>query len=95
MLATHYDHVSEAAVAHYQVAGLKDLNWQQLSREILGLSADDGAARIVSYMNYGLYRVTDRQDCPRDALHICRLLGMPREILENAEKTVSATTEIC
>lgn len=95
VLATHYDHVSEVAVAHYQVAGLKDLDWEALCREIRGLTADDGAQRIVSYMNYGLYPVAGRQDCPRDALHICRLLGMEETIVESAEKTVSQAMEIC
>ena len=95
VLATHYDQIAEVAVAHYQVAGLKDLDWEALRREIRGLPADDGAQRIVSYMNYGLYRVAGRQDCPRDALHICRLLGMAEEILEDAEKTVSQVVEIC
>ena len=94
ILATHYDHVSDVANAHYQVAGLKDLDWAQLAQEIQGLDPNDGAARIVRYMNYGLYPVRDRQDCPRDALHICRLLGMAPEILADAEKTVSDTAEI-
>ena len=76
------------------MAGLKDLDWAQLAQEIQGLDPNDGAARIVRYMNYGLYPVRDRQDCPRDALHICRLLGMAPEILADAEKTVSDTAEI-
>ena len=37
-------------------------------------------------MNYGLYRVEGRQDCPRDALNICRLLGMKEEIMDIVEK---------
>ena len=95
VLATHYDHVADAATAHYQVAGLKDLDWDALGQEIRHLPGEDGAARIVRYMNYGLYPVHDQLDCPRDALHICRLLGMPAEIVESAEKTVSKTRNIC
>lgn len=95
VLATHYDHVADLAHAHYQVAGLKDLNWQALAAEIRGLSADEGPGRIAKHMNYGLFRVETPQDCPRDALNICRLLGMPEEILQDAEKTVSAGAEIC
>lgn len=94
-LATHYDHVADLAHAHYQVAGLKDLDWQALAMELRGISADEGAGRIARHMNYGLFRVETPQDCPRDALNICRLLGMPEEILKEAEKTVSAGTEIC
>lgn len=94
VLATHYDHVADAAVAHYQVAGLKGLDWEALARDIQGLDGESGAQRIVRCMNYGLFRVEGRQDCPRDALHICRLLGMQPEIVEDAEKTVSCAAEI-
>lgn len=95
VLATHYDHVAEVACAHYQVAGLKDVNWDAFQKELGSLSGEDSAQRIVRSMNYGLYRVEGRQDCPRDALHICRLLGMAPEIVEDAEKTVSAALDFC
>ena len=90
VLATHYDHVADVAKAHYQVAGLKDLDWEALRLQIAGLEPQQRADRIVQYMNYGLYPMQQQPDCPRDALHICRLLGMPEDILEEAEKTVSA-----
>ena len=93
VLATHYDHVADVAKAHYQVAGLKDLDWEKLGREVLGLSGDASAQLITANMNYGLFPVRDHRDCPRDALHICRLLGMPQAILEEAEKTVANYTE--
>jgi hypothetical protein len=34
--------------------------------------------------------VEGKQDCPRDALNICRLLGMKPEILEMVEKNYEA-----
>lgn len=94
VLATHYDHVAEAANAHYQVAGLKDLDWESLNHSLLGLSPQARVGQITACMNYGLYPVRDRQDCPRDALHICRLLGMEPQILADAEKTVADTGKI-
>ena len=45
-----------------------------------------GVELIARHMNYGLYRVEGRQDCPRDALNICRLLGMRPEILKMVEE---------
>ena len=86
VLATHYDNVASFANAHYQVIGLKKLDVDQLQREISHLDGDAGVQRISQYMNYGLYRVEGKQDCPRDALNICRLLGMDREILQMVEK---------
>ena len=32
-------------------------------------------------MDYGLIEVKPGTECPRDALAICRLLGLPEEIL--------------
>lgn len=95
VLATHFDHVAPYAKAHYQVAGLRDLDWDALGREIAALGSETGAQRIAAYMNYGLYRADAGHACPRDALNICRLLGMPGEILSQAEKTVADDGKIC
>lgn len=72
--------------AHYQVIGLKDLNVEELQREIASRGGDVGVELISRHMNYGLYRVEGKQDCPRDALNICRLLGMNPDILAMVEK---------
>jgi hypothetical protein len=38
-------------------------------------------------MNYGLYRVEGRADCPKDALNICRMLSLKPEILAYIESS--------
>lgn len=86
VLATHYDGVADLGDAHYQVIGLKDLDVAALQAEIAQTDGDVGVELIGKHMNYGLYRVEEKQDCPRDALNICRLLGMRSEILEMVEK---------
>ena len=86
VLATHYDNVARHGCAHYQVIGLKDLNVEELQREIASRGGDVGVELISRHMNYGLYRVEGKQDCPRDALNICRLLGMNPDILAMVEK---------
>ena len=86
VLATHYDNVARHGCAHYQVIGLKDLNVEELQREIASRGGDVGVELISRHMNYGLYRVEGKQDCPRDALNICRLLGMNPAILALVEK---------
>lgn len=95
VLATHFDHVAPWAKAHYQVAGLRDLNWEELHRELAALGHAAGAEQIAKHMNYGLFRVDNQRQCPKDALNICRLLGMPSEIMEEAEKTMASGAEIC
>ena len=37
-------------------------------------------------MNYGLYRVVGKSDCPRDALNICRMLSLKPEIMRLIEE---------
>jgi len=84
ILSTHYDKVAENANAHYQIIGLRDIDPEAIRRELCTTS-DDGIEVIARHMNYGLYRVEGRSDCPRDALNICRMLSLKPEILKNIE----------
>ena len=85
ILATHYDGVAEHARMHYQIIGLKDVDPDAIKAE-LAAAAGDGVAIIARHMNYGLYRVEGKADCPRDALNICRMLSMQPEILSRIEE---------
>lgn len=85
VLTTHYDRVAEYADIHYQIIGLRDVDPSQIRAE-LSATGQDGVAVIARHMNYGLYRVEGRADCPRDALNICRMLSLRQEILEQIEK---------
>ena len=85
LLTTHYDKVAEYAKLHYQIIGLRDVDTEQIRRE-LSATNEDGVAVIARHMNYGLYRVEGRSDCPRDALNICRMLSLKPEILKMVEE---------
>ena len=85
LLTTHYDKVAEHARVHYQIIGLRDVDPEQIRRE-LAATNEDGVAVIARHMNYGLYRVEGRSDCPRDALNICRMLSLKPEILHLIEE---------
>lgn len=85
ILATHYDGVAEHARMHYQIIGLKDVDPDAIKAE-LAAAAEDGVAVIARHMNYGLYRVEGKADCPKDALNICRMLSMQPEILARIEE---------
>lgn len=82
VLATHYDHVAEYADYHYQVAGLKGVDLKQLEAEIHSADTKKGIDIISKYMNYGIYQVHGKEECPRDAIHICGLLGLEAELME-------------
>ena len=84
ILATHYDGVAEYARTHYQIVGLRDVDPEAIKAELASGTAD-GPAVIARHMDYGLYRVEGKADCPKDALHICRMLSMKPEILERIE----------
>ena len=86
LLTTHYDKVADCGRAHYQIIGLRDVDPEQIRRE-LAATNEDGVAVIARHMNYGLYRVEGRSDCPRDALNICRMLSLKPEILEKIEQS--------
>ena len=88
LLSTHYDGVAEHAGAHYQVIGLKNIDFASLKSELSCIETERSADRIAEHMDYGLYRVLEKQDCPRDALNICRLLDLEPEIVELAEKNI-------
>ena len=86
LLTTHYDKVAEYARLHYQIIGLRDVDTEQIRRE-LAVTSEDGVAVIARHMNYGLYRVEGKSDCPRDALNICRMLSLKPEILTMIEES--------
>ena len=85
ILATHYDGVAENAGTHYQIIGLKNVDPDAIRAE-LSAANEDGVAVIARHMNYGLYRVDGKADCPKDALNICRMLSLKPEILERIEQ---------
>ena len=82
LLVTHFDHVAEHGKAHYQVVGLKDMDENQVQHEIQTAGTQKGVSVIASHMNYGLYRVENEGNCPRDAFRICRLLGLQDDVMD-------------
>ena len=63
-----------------------DALYEQIRQE-LAATGDDGIQVIARHMNYGLYRVEGKSDCPRDALNICRMLSLKPEILKMVEES--------
>ena len=81
ILATHYDGAAEYASRRYQVCGIsKALNAAKLQN-----NTKQGVAFIAEHMHYGLIEVDKNEEQPREAILICRLLGMDEEILNEIE----------
>ena len=83
---THYDKVSKYANAHYQIAGLQQLDMDALKNEAESLDNDEKLRQISQYMNYNLVLADNMQKPPKEALHICYLLGLPPEIIAMIEQ---------
>ena len=84
LLTTHYNNTAALAVRHYQVKGLKKL--EELPESTASGTGTDRLRLIEQAMDYGLMEVEPGTKCPRDAVRISRLLGLPEEILQEAEK---------
>ncbi|MCM1990139.1 MutS-related protein [Oceanirhabdus seepicola] len=79
LFATHYDGVVNDKMDHYQVKGLKDVNFEQLKRKIQ-LEKSKSVEIIQKHMDYRLERVMGKDSVPKDALNIAMLLGIDEEI---------------
>ena len=73
------DRSAAYAARHYQVRGLRP----GAAEPAPGL---DGLRAIENAMDYGLVPVERETECPRDALRICRILGMDEKILRDIEE---------
>lgn len=83
LLVTHFDHVAELSKSHYQVKGLKGVSEDRISSSLLTKSDDDAKITAISgFMNYGIFKVDKDAKPPKEALMICRLLGLQNELLD-------------
>lgn len=85
LISTHYDGVAEKGMVHYQVAGLKNVDFDALKLK-LDLSRKNSVEIIQDNMDYSLERVPEDNPVPKDALNICTLLGLEEDIVDIARK---------
>ena len=83
LLVTHFDHVAEFSKSHYQVRGLQGVSEDKIFSSLLTKSDDDAKITAISqFMNYGIFKVDKDAKPPKEALMICRLLGLQNELLD-------------
>ena len=85
LITTHYDNISCDEFGQYQVAGLMNLDFGKLSAQI-DAGVSNNVELIARQMDYRLIRVCGENKPPRDAINICRLLGIEKNLLESIEK---------
>lgn len=84
LISTHYDGVVEEKMVHYQVAGLKNVDFNSLKYKI-DLNKKFSVEIIQEHMDYKLERVSKENKVPKDALNICMLLGLEEELVKLAK----------
>ena len=85
IMATHYDGVVKKGSPHYQVVGLKNIDFSDLKRKI-DLNNRDSISLIQKHMDYSIEKIESVQDVPKDALNIATLIGIDEELLKIIKK---------
>lgn len=90
LICTHYDDIIDQEIDHYQVVGLKNVNFDKLKRQMdLKISHKNYNSTSIDIlqenMDYNLEKVGDKKEVPKDAINICKLLGLEDEIVEIAK----------
>ena len=78
IITTHFDSVVENNMKHYQVVGLKNLDFENLKNR---LKANNSLELIQDNMDFTLEESIETE-VPKDALNIAKLIGLDDEISE-------------
>lgn len=84
LISTHYDGVALDNMEHYQVIGLKNVDFNALKYTI-DLNKTHCIEIIQEHMEYKLEKVSKENKVPKDALNIAVLLGLENEIVDIAK----------
>ena len=89
LITTHYDRVSgDSKVKNMQVRGLGNVDFRKLNSELSLANRRERIEIIGKYMDYRLEPVEQGSTVPKDALNIARMLGLPKEIIDNATEFI-------
>ena len=84
LISTHYDGVVQDNMDHYQVMGLKNVDFNAL-KYLIDLNKTHSVEIIQEHMEYNLEKVSKQNKVPKDALNIAVLLGLDEEIVDIAK----------
>lgn len=85
IISTHYDGIVTDDIVHYQVVGLRNLDFDSLKYKI-DLNKGKSVEIIQEHMDYRLEKVDNINEVPKDALNVAELLGFEDEVLKIAKK---------
>lgn len=81
LISTHFDDIVEDYIDHYQVIGLKNVNFESLKYKI-DLNKSKSVDILQENMDYRLEKVSIEKEIPKDAINICRLLGIQKDFMD-------------
>ena len=81
LMSTHFDDIVEDYIDHYQVIGLKNVDFESLKYKI-DLNRSKSVDILQENMDYRLEKVSIEKEIPKDAVNICRLLGIQKEFMD-------------
>lgn len=79
IMATHYDGVVDNLTPHYQVVGLKNIDFNNLKRKI-DLNNQNSISLIQKHMDYSIERIYSNVEVPKDALNVATLIGIEEDL---------------
>ncbi|MGL5346158.1 MAG: MutS-related protein [Peptostreptococcaceae bacterium] len=85
LISTHYDEVVDDDIDHYQVIGLRNVDFNSLKYKI-DLNKKQSVSILQENMDYRLEKVKKDTKVPKDALNVCTLLGLQEEVIDIAKK---------
>lgn len=87
IITTHFDGIATSETNHYQVVGLKNVDFDRLKRKIE--ISENSMSLIQDYMDFRLEKC-NTSEVPKDALNIAKLIGINKRfndiILEEYDK---------
>lgn len=85
IMSTHFDDVVDEDMAHYQVVGLRNVDFSALPGKA-GTGKRYSVEMIQDLMDYNLEMVPKDSKVPHDALNLCMFLGLEQEVIDMAEQ---------
>jgi dsDNA-specific endonuclease/ATPase MutS2 len=85
VIATHYDRIPTKNTTHYQVIGLKNVDFKELKSKI-DASQKNSVEIIQDFLDYRLEKVSYNSKVPKDALNIASLLGLSKDVIKLAKR---------
>ncbi|ERI91969.1 MutS domain V protein [Clostridiales bacterium oral taxon 876 str. F0540] len=85
VISTHYDGAVSENMTHYQVIGLKNIDFNLLRQRIKS-DKINSVSLIQEHMDYRLEKVNTHSEVPKDALNICTLLGLQDDVIDIARE---------